>query len=185
MLTKIRICWSQILNEVKIWRSPAEISRNPFSRYPWFPGQSDTFVFTFSDEDTGQYPIEIFLHQEIPPPLKSGMDFLSITSVYLYKFIIPSIGRREPTPEKLKTPQTIFFGGPSLPHWNRQDLTVHPFWSWQICCASLERKNDFRLKTAHFPIFYTPISIVLHTLNFYFWVRSCIQRFRSFSLSLQ
>jgi len=44
-----------------------------------------------------------------PLPLISGMDFLSITSVYLYKFIIPSIGRSEPTPEKLKMPQTIFF----------------------------------------------------------------------------
>jgi len=52
---------------------------------------------------------------EFPPPsanafLISGMGFLPITSMYLYKFIIPSIGISEVTTEKLKLPQNIFLG---------------------------------------------------------------------------
>ena len=41
------------------------------------------------------------------------------------------------------------------PHWNGQDLTAHPFWFWQICCASLEPKNHFHLKATLFFQFYT------------------------------
>ena len=61
-----------------------------------------------------------------PPPsanafLISGMNFLSITSTYLHKFIIPSIDISEATPEKLKLPQPrkSSFCRPSLSSWNR------------------------------------------------------------------
>jgi len=43
-------------------------------------------------KETGQYPT-IYLHLEMP--------FLSITSMYLYKFIIPLIGISEAATEKL------------------------------------------------------------------------------------
>ena len=77
-----------------------------------FPGQSRTFnlcflktVFTFSDEIH-----EARSYWNFPSPsanafLISGMNFLSITSMYLHKFIIPSIDISEATPEQLKLPQ--------------------------------------------------------------------------------
>jgi len=55
-------------------------------------------------KDTGQDPIGIFLHnQEMPfPYLIRGTTFLSITTIYFYKFIItPSIATSESTSEHL------------------------------------------------------------------------------------
>jgi len=80
-----------------------------------FPGQSITFnfaflkiVFTFSDERHGTISHWNFLPPSVNAFLISGMAFLSITSMYLYKFIIPSIGISKATTEKLKLPQNIF-----------------------------------------------------------------------------
>jgi len=73
-----------------------------------------------------------------------------------------------------KLPATSYFGGIWLPHWNRQDLTAHPSWSWQICCASRERKWTFICKQHFFPfpVFYRPIffAFCFHFLC----VRSCL-----------
>jgi len=52
------------------------------------------------------------------------MAFLSITSMYLYKFIIPLIGISEATTEKLKLLQNIFLV-PLPGHCNGQDLIAH------------------------------------------------------------
>jgi len=54
---------------------------------------------------------------------------------------------------KAKTVPEDLFGVFNIPHWNRQDLTAHRFWSWQICCASLEQKIIFHLKTTLFSSF--------------------------------
>jgi len=51
---------------------------------------------------------------------------------------------------KAKTAPEHFLGMFYITRWNGEDLTAHPFWAWQICCAALERKNDFHLKTALF-----------------------------------
>jgi len=54
-------------------------------------------------KDVGQDHVGMFLHQEMRNAFHlSGMTLLSITSIYLHKFIIPSIGIIEPTPGKLK-----------------------------------------------------------------------------------
>jgi len=81
-----------------------------------FPGQSITFKFAswkssslFQMKDAGQYLIGIFLlHQEMPFSYLEWLFSQLHTSMYLYKFIIPSIGISEATTEKLKVPQNIF-----------------------------------------------------------------------------
>ena len=54
-------------------------------------------------KDTGHYLIGISVHPQ-------EMAFLSITSMYLYKFIIPSIRMSEGTTEKLETAPEHLFG---------------------------------------------------------------------------
>jgi len=88
-----------------------------------FPGQPNTFnfcflkiAFAFSDKRHGARS-----YWNFPPPSGndlhiSVMTVLSITLMYLYKFIIPSIGISEPTPEKLKLIQNILFWDVLLLH---------------------------------------------------------------------
>jgi len=98
---------------------------------------------------------------EFPPPsgnafLTSGMDFLSIASMYLYKFIIPSIGVSEATTEKLKLPQNIFLGSfTSSLQWAGLNCSRFLILTNLLCFPGT--KNDFHLKTALFPVFYSPI----------------------------
>jgi len=55
-----------------------------------------------------QDPVGIFFHQQEMPFSYLEYIFL-ITLMYLFEFIVSSIGISESTPEKLKLPQIIFF----------------------------------------------------------------------------
>ena len=136
-----------------------------------FPVQSITFnfaflkiVFTFSDERHGTISYRNFL----PPPgnafLISGMTFLSITSMSLYKFIIPSIGINESTTEKLKLHPNIFLTSfSSSLQW--AGLNCSRFLILINLLCFLGRKSDFHLKTSLFPVFYNPISRLFFTYS--------------------
>ena len=62
-------------------------------------------------------------------------SLLWITSKYLSEFIIQSTGTSDPTPQKLKQPQNIFFRGDLLPDWNGKGLAFHHNWSWHVDSA--------------------------------------------------
>jgi len=119
------------------------------------PGQTITFNFAswkssslFQMKDTGQYP-RIFLHH-------LEMAFLSITSMNLYKFMIPSIGISEAATEKLKLPQNIVLGSfTSSLKWAGLNCSQILILINRLCFPGT--KNDFHLKTALFPVFYSPI----------------------------
>jgi len=77
-----------------------------------FPSQSSTFilcylktVFIFLDERHGARSRRNILSPSGSAFLIPGMTFLSITSMYLSEFIIPSIRISEPIYENLKLPQ--------------------------------------------------------------------------------
>ena len=127
-----------------------------------FPGQSITFNFaSWKSSSLFQIKTRDNILLEFPPPsgnafLISEIAFLSITSMYLYKFIIPSIGISEATTEKLKLRQNIFLGS----------FTSSFQWAGLNCSRFLILmnllyfhgiKNGFHLKTALFPAFYSPI----------------------------
>jgi len=86
--------------------------------------------------------------------------------MYLYKFIIPLIGISEASTEKLKLRQNIFLGS----------FTISLQWAGLNCSRFLILinllyfpgiKNDFHLKTALLPVFYSPIfRIFLRILSF-------------------
>ena len=97
----------------------------------------------------------------------SEMTFLLIASIYLYKFIIPSIGISEPTPEMLKLSQNILIWSALLSHWNGQDLTAHDSWSWQLCCAFHECENDFHRTTPLFSSYLQSNICFLPILNLF------------------
>jgi len=116
-------------------------------------------------KDTGQYLIGI----NFPPPsgnafLISGVAFLSITSIYLYKFLIPSIGISEATTEKLKLPQNIFLGSfTSSLQWAGLNCSRFLILINLLCFPGT--KNDLHLKTALFPVFYSPIFRLFFTYS--------------------
>ena len=63
-----------------------------------------------------------------------------------------------------------------IPHWNGQELTAHPFWSWQICCASLNEKFTCIWKQHFFQFsaiqFFMFLPVIIFPSSFP-WVRSC------------
>jgi len=137
-----------------------------------FPGQSITFNFaSWKSSSLFQIKTRDNILLEFPPPsgnafLISEMAFLSITSMYLYKFIIPSIGISEATTEKLKLRQNIFLGS----------FTSSFQWAGLNCSRFLILmnllyfhgiKNGFHLKTALFPASTVQyLGYVLHILSF-------------------
>jgi len=119
-----------------------------------FPVQSITFNFA-------SWKSSSLFHWNFLPPsgnafFISGLAFLSITSMYLYKFIIPSIGISEATTERLKLPQNIFLASiPRSLQWAGLNCYQFLILINLLCFAG--RQNDFHLKTPLFPVFYTPL----------------------------
>jgi len=77
-----------------------------------FLGQSNNFcflkiVFTFTDERHGARSYWNFSPSG-NALLISRMTFLSITSMYLYKCVIPLLDISEPSFERVKLPENIF-----------------------------------------------------------------------------
>jgi len=81
-----------------------------------------------------------------------------------YAYALTQVTYKRTFSWKDKLPQNTLFGGPLLLHWNGQDLTAHPSWSWKICCASLERKDNFHPKTALLLVVCSQSNVFLHIL---------------------
>jgi len=133
-----------------------------------FPGQSITFNFAswkssslFQMKDTGQYPIGIFLHHQEMPFLY--WLFSLITSIYLYKFIIPSISI---SAAKFKLPQNIFLGFfTSSLQWagfncSRFLILINPLYSLEQKMTCIWKQHFFRFSAVQY------LGYLLHILSF-------------------
>ena len=90
--------------------------------------------------------------------------------MYLYQFIIPSTGISDATTENLKRPQKIFLGSfTSSLQWAGRNCSRFLILINLLCFPGTI--NDLHLKTALFPVFYSPI-FRLFFAHFYLFYQS-------------